>query len=115
MPLLTHQRMSRKKASPGYSAAFDEQKHDRIARVCLQDMLVFHDALNQEIDKLHHAGGDISQYQALLEKMVAVREKYSHAMCNLRESKNNRECQALIAYADAIQDLMVYLHQQRKH
>jgi hypothetical protein len=103
-----------KSPKPAFAQTVQTDKHERIARQSLHDMVVFHDTLVAEITtlKTEEAQG-IAIDCEMLDKMIFVREKYEYAMNGFRELDINSERNALIALGDAMLDLMRLLHKRK--
>lgn len=92
------------------------EKHQIIALEALRNFQSLNDAVEQEIERIKAAAceGEPVDHD-LLRKMAAVQEHYSRIMNSAREYNEVQERHALIAFADAIQDMIIHLHGQRKH
>ena len=106
--------ISHPKQKNDFSQAVVSEKHERVARKSLHDMVVFNQAVEEEMQQMEHdkaRGKNIDS--ELYERMAVVREKYKSAMTGFLQLKDNDQRHALITFADAIQDLMKYIHLRR--
>ena len=93
-----------------------EERHTRIAREALRDLMQFNNALESEMHAMMAAVSKGSWLDhALLDKMNVVRKKYGYAMSGFKSFDDEMQRFALTALADAIQDLMFYLHTRRSN
>jgi len=97
-----------------FSETLNEEKDKRIAQEFLHDIVISYKTLEDEMQRMMAADkkGESLDKQ-LFAIMVTVKEKYMQALHALRENED-RARHALIAMADAVQDLMTYMHRQRK-
>jgi hypothetical protein len=106
-----------KKSAAGFQNIAGPARHERIARSSLHDMIAFHDTLEQEMSRMmaDHVEQGLPLENQLYERMVAVKETYIHVMRGLTEEDLAGQRLALIKFADTVQDLMSYIHNQRRH
>ena len=105
-----------KKFSGSFASSTGKEKNERIARDALRDLMLFNNTLETELQSLKlSAQKDASTDQLLIDKMTFVKEKYNYAMAGFKAFDDEMERFALTALADAIQDLMFYLHKRKKH
>lgn len=102
---------------PGYDLASSllAQKNDRAAREALSSLIELDDMLSQEMQRfklLSKNGTAIDQEK--WNRMASVREKHAAIMEGLRTQDHTAARHLLIVYADAVQDLMSYIH-GKKH
>ena len=92
-------------------------RHARIARTSLHNLIVFHEMLEDEMRSMasERAAQGSGFDSALFDKMAVVKEKYLHVMAGLSGDDYQRERHALIDFADAVQDLMAFVHKRRDH
>jgi hypothetical protein len=103
-----------KKLTTGFAEATSREKNDRIARESLRDLMLFNNSLEIEMKNMTLASRNgMAPDQELFNKMSAVQEKYHYAMSGLKVLDDDNERCAFISLADAIQDLMTYIHQRR--
>jgi hypothetical protein len=105
-----------KKNLQGFADLVGKEKYDRIARDSLRDLMLFNNALESEMHTLRLAeqkGGKIDQQ--LMQKMHFAQDKYNYAMSGFKAFDDDMQRYALIALADAIQDLMIYFNSKRSH
>jgi len=97
-----------------FSETLDEEKNKRIAQESLRNIVVFYKALEDEMQRMMAADKKGTPLdKELFARMVTVKEKYLQVMHALQEDED-RVRHALIVFADAVQDLMTYMHKQRK-
>jgi hypothetical protein len=103
-------------AYKGFSDTIGREKCQRQAKECLRDLMLFNNALESELQSLGSARARGAAVDSgLLEKMALVKDKYTYAMTGLRAFDDEMQRFALSALADAIQDLMFYVHNRRKN
>ncbi|MCE2926551.1 MAG: hypothetical protein LW823_02745 [Rickettsiales bacterium] len=105
-----------KRFGDGFTETISQEKNRRIASESLRDLMLFNNALETEIRKITSEmdkGRSIDQ--KMLDLMCGVKEKYNYAMSGMKALDEDMERYALCALADAIQDLMYYVHNHRKH
>lgn len=111
--------VSGKKLSFGVADADNAppDRHARIARASLHNLIAFYELLDEEMAAMmrDHTEHGTALDKELFDRMVAVKEKYLHVMCGLTDDDYRRERHVLIGFADAVQDLMAYVHIQRRH
>lgn len=98
----------------GFSQAIGHEKNERVARSALGDMLAFQKSLEadlRELKGLKEQGTVIDE--DLLHKMTMVNEQYHAVMAGFSRLDDDSQRHALIVYADAVQDLITYLHRIR--
>jgi hypothetical protein len=88
-----------------------KQKYERAARQALCDLVGFDQLLQDEMDLMltAAAAGQLMDH-AMFDLMIKVRTHHAAAMNGLLELDDNQERNALIAYSDAVHDLMLRLH-----
>lgn len=97
-----------------FSETLNEEKGKRIAQEFLRDIVFSFKSIEEEMQYMLAANKKGTPLdRELFAKMVTVKEKYLQAMHALRENEDKAR-HALIALADAAQDLMTYIHTQRK-
>lgn len=103
-----------KKFTDSFANTIGKEKTARIARDALRDIMLFNNALETEMQTLMSAvnKGAALDHQ-LLDKMTIVKEKYNYAMTGFTAFDDEMQRYALTALADAIQDLMFYLHRRK--
>lgn len=105
-----------KKFAENFAETIGKEKNARIARDALRDLMLFNNALESEMQQMMSAMQKGAQLDAqLLDKMTTAKEKYNYAMTGFKAFDDEMERYALTALADAIQDLMFYLHSRKKH
>lgn len=105
-----------KKIAQDFSDTLGKEKHIRIAHDAVRDLMLFNNALETEVQSMMVAAQKGARLdQKLLDKMTIVKEKYNYAMSGFKAFDDDMQRYALTALADAIQDLMFYLHNKRKH
>ena len=105
-----------KKNPQGFTGIVGREKYERIAHDGLRDFMLFNNALESEMHALRLAeknGHEIDR--KLMGIMRAVQEKYHYAMSGFNAFDDDMQRYAMIALADAIQDLMIYLGSRRNH
>ncbi len=97
-----------------FSETLDEEKNRRIAQESLCNIIVFYRSLEETMQSMLAADkkGTLLD-KDLFVRMVTVKEKYMQAMHAIREDEDKAR-HALIVFADAVQDLMIHMHRQRK-
>ena len=99
-----------------FTESMTKEKNSRIARDALRDLMLFNNALESELQAINAAAQKGSTVDAeLLRKMTTVKEKYNYAMSGFKAFDDEMERFALTSLADAIQDLMFYLHNRKRH
>jgi hypothetical protein len=99
-----------------FSRTLNQEKHERIARHSLHDLVLFHEALETEIERVRALDRGNSDYiPELLEKMLIIQKQYHIVMQGFRELTAEQEQHALICFADAVLDLMKLIHKKRGH
>jgi hypothetical protein len=102
-----------KKIDAGIAENIRNEKNARIAHDALRDLMLFNNSLESELKNMTLAMANGTADQELYIKMTAAKEKYNYAMSGLRALDDHMERAAFIALADAIQDLMAYIHKRR--
>ncbi len=93
-----------------------DQRSNIIARIALNDLLVFHDALEAQIHQmLLDTQTRMPLDNELFEKMLAAQDSYVKVMRGFNENESIAQRNALIAFADAVQDIMVCYNRRRRH
>ena len=106
-----------KKTVDNYQDMVGQARHERIARSALHDLVAFYETMEDEMSHMMsaHVEKGVPLESPLYERMVCVKEKYIHVMRGLTEDDFAAQRLALIKFADAVQDLMSYIHNQRRH
>jgi hypothetical protein len=100
----------------GFAETIGREKDERIARESLRDLILFNNALEMEMkNMLAAAQKGAALDDDMMGKMTSVKDKYNYAMSGLTAFDDETERCAFLALADAIQDLMAYLHLKRRH
>lgn len=105
-----------KKFSEDFAETIGKEKNARIASEALRDLMLFNNALESELQQMMSAmqKGAALDHQ-LLDKMSAAKDKYNYAMSGFKAFDDEMQRFALTSLADAIQDLMFYIHSRKKH
>jgi hypothetical protein len=108
--------MPGKKNSKNFSdSVVDARNHSRAYRA-LHDMIAFHETLEEEMQAmLSAAAHGTPMDKELFSKMVTAKESYLVAMQGLKNYDDQQEHLALIIYADAVQDVIRHINQQKRH
>lgn len=88
---------------------------ERIARNALRDLMLFHNAIQGELQKMRieaKNGGKIDS--VLYEKMLRVQNSYDYAMTGFKAFDDEMERVALLSLSEAIEDLMQFM-KDRSH
>ena len=91
-----------------------DTRHERAARAALQELVCFYDALGDEMKRLREcerAGAAVDG--ALYAYMQKVDAAYLQVMQGLETFHPDRERHALIVFADALQDMIGFIHHRR--
>jgi hypothetical protein len=97
----------------GFTQAISSEKHERIARRSLLDIVSFYQMVEQEMQDMQKARASGADYdEALLERMSLVADQYKRVMSGFLELDDNSQRHALIEFADVAQDLVKYIHMQ---
>lgn len=105
-----------KKFADNLAESVGKEKNARIARDALRDLMLFNNALESEMHNMMlSVQKGVKLDQQLVDKMTVVKDKYNYAMTGFKAFDDEMQRFALTALADAIQDLMFYLHGRRKH
>lgn len=105
-----------KKFADNFAESIGKEKNARIARDALRDLMLFNNALESEMQSMMSAVQKGAQLDHLMfDKMTVVKDKYNYAMSGFKAFDDEMERFALTSLADAIQDLMFYLHSRKKH
>jgi hypothetical protein len=104
-----------KKEKHGFTQAIASEKSERVARRSLHDIVVFHQAIEADMQRMLEAKANGSGFDTdLFERMAVVQEHYKRVMTGFLELDDNSQRNALITFADTIQDLLKYIHIRRK-
>jgi hypothetical protein len=99
-----------------FADTMSKEKDARIARDALRDLMLFNNSLESEMQRINATAENGGVHDAkLMSKMALVKEKYNYAMSGFKAFDDEMERFALTSLADAIQDLMFYLHNKRSH
>lgn len=99
-----------------FSGAVHHEKHERLARESLRELLRFRDSLGKEIARLQASFGNHTESDTkILSYMQISTDLYDEAMEAMRAGQGNEGRIALIKFADSVQDLMAYVHKMRVH
>ena len=102
------------KAKVDFAQAVSSEKHERIARRSLQDIIIFYQAVEKEMQKMWSDQAKGLAYDVkLLERLSAVKEQYKRVMTGFLELDDKSQHHALITFSDTIQDLMKYMHMRK--
>ncbi len=94
----------------------NREKNQRIARDALRDLMMFSNLLESDLQQLVSMADKGQPVDTrLVALMSSVRDKYHSAMSGLKTLNDEMESYAMTSLADAIQDLMYYLHQRKEH
>lgn len=105
-----------KKFTEGFAESIGKEKNSRIARDALRDLMLFNNALETEMQSIMSSAQKGAKIDPMLvDKMTTVKDKYNYAMTGFKAFDDDMERYALTSLADAIQDLMFYLHNRKKH
>src|SRR5688572_21016360 len=96
-----------------HTSAVAQEKHDRMARKSLQDMLHFSDMLESEITRLQAQQDRDAKEQELLQRMLITKSKFDLAMRAMREPDSDASRHALIRFADSVQDIIAFIHRDK--
>jgi hypothetical protein len=100
----------------GFAESLGNERHSSRARKALHDMIVFNEAVEEEMQVLLNASSEGKAVDHdMLSKMAAVREKYFAMLEGFKTFDYQREHLALVIYADAVQDLIKQINKQKKH
>src|SRR5690606_27359680 len=112
-------RMVTNKDTPGaesFSDSINNQKHERLARASLQELLRFNDALDSEISKFKNGAlENVPTDMQMMQYMQTSKTLFDEAMRAMRGANGEEGRLALIKFADSVQDLMGYIHKVRLH
>jgi hypothetical protein len=100
-----------KKMPQVFSNIANQDNFPDIARESIRDLMLFNNALESErkrLEELQKKGKLIDPL--LIQKMTAVKEKYNYAMSGFKAFDDDMTRYALLALADAIGELMRYMH-----
>lgn len=100
----------------GFSETVSHERHHRTAMTGLHDIIVFSKAVKKEMDIIENdvaRGGNLDR--DLYRRMVAVDEAYQSVMAGFMNLNDDDQRHLLIVYADAVKDLMGYVHHMRKN
>jgi len=86
--------------------ALHHEKHDRLARNALQDMLAFHEELEAEIVRFSDPACTSGMEQEVLHRMIQVRECYHEVMQGFLRQETEAQQHVLVRFSDALLDLM---------
>ena len=103
-----------KKIKGGFAASISLDKHERVARRSLQDIIIFYQAVEAEMQRMEaeEAKGNAIDSK-LFARMTAVKEQYKRVMSGFLELDDNEQRHALITFSDTIQDLIKYIHMRK--
>lgn len=93
--------------------ALHNEKHERLARNALHDLLAFHDQLEAEILRFSDPTCTSSMEQEVLHRMKQVRACYNEVMQGFRELETGMQQYALVRFSDALLDLMKLVNRYR--
>ncbi len=106
--------MSMNTDNPGFSKAIGDEKNERIARASLGSMQVFDRSLEQELKLIEARRGRGEPVdEEMANKMKIVTKQFRNVMEGFSHLSDDSQRHALIVYADAVQDLIAYLHRKR--
>src|SRR5689334_14456359 len=92
-------------------AAVPIQKHERAARESIHHMIEFNSTVEKEILNIKEAERHGHPADAeMMQKLLAVKEGFANAMDGMRRLDATGARHKLIAYSDALRDLMAYYH-----
>ena len=97
-----------------FAETLDQERNKRVAQESLRNIVIFHKALEEEMQRVMTADKKGTPLdKELFAAMVTVKEKYFQIMHALREDEE-RVRHALISFGDAVQDLMAHMYKQRR-
>ena len=107
-PVLTQKNKS------GFTHVIASEKHEREAQRSLQDIVAFYQHIDKSMRKMlqEQSKGKVID-QDLFDRMVMVQDHYKKVMKGFLELDSNSQRHALISFADAIQDLLKYIHMRK--
>jgi hypothetical protein len=92
-----------------------KEKHQRVATEAMRDLMLFNNALESEIRRFTSAMDHGRDFDTkMLALMSVAKERYNYAMSGFNSFEEAMQRYALCMLADAIQDLMFYVHNRRK-
>ena len=101
----------RKENKSVFTRAGSSEKHESIAHRSLQDLIAFYQVVENEMQQMLEKQVKGVAYDIdLFERMSVVKEQYKYVMTGFLELDDNSQRNALIAFADTVQDLMKYIH-----
>ena len=109
------EQITAKQKNNGFTQTIATEKHERIARRSLHDIIIFHQAVEKEMQNMiaEKAKGGMFDTD-LYDRMIAIHEQYKRVMTGFLELDDNSQRNALITFSDTIQDMMKYVHLRRK-
>lgn len=97
-----------------FTQVISSEKHERIARRSLLDIVSFYQVVEQEIQDIEKAQAKGMPHDAaLFERMLLVKDQYKRVMTGFLELDDNSQRHSLIEFADVAQDLVKYIHMRR--
>ncbi len=96
-----------------HSSTVAKEKHERLARSSLHDLLHFSAVLDDEIIRLQNNKNPDAKEQGLLQRMLATKGKFDLAISGMKSSDNDAGRHALICFADSVQDIIAFIHKDR--
>lgn len=98
----------------GFTNVIASEKHERAAQRSLHEIIVFYQSVAKEMQRMLQ---DKAKGQAidmdLFACMENVQKQYKNVIKGFLEKDDNGQRDALITYADAIQDLMKQMHMRK--
>jgi len=99
----------------GHAGITAHEKHERLARSMLHDLIVFYEALEQEMDRLRERERQgIAIDMMLYRYMEKVQAAYQVAIDGFRTFDVDHQRNLLIVFADAVQDMITHIHKRRE-
>jgi len=109
----THSTLEKREQS-AFTRAIASEKHERVARRSLYDIVTFQQVVETEIREMNLEKAKGHPVDAeMYEQLAKVQGQYKHAMQGLLEQDDSGQRHALVTFADAIQDLMKYIYSRK--
>ena len=93
--------------------ALHNEKHDRLARNALHDLIAFHEQLEAEIGRFSDPACASCLEQEVLQRMQHVKDCYDDVMLGFREQETGVQQHTLVRFSDALLDLMKLVNRYR--
>lgn len=99
-----------------FTETVDTGRNNSRARKALYNMIAFNEALEESMQAmLAEKSRGMPMDTELFAKMVSVKEKYLAALNGLERYDDKEEHLALVIYADAVQDVIKHLNENKRH